>query len=78
MEQSRKEITTACNEQALMMMKIGEMKKQIDTDETMFLDVRRGFVLVDAMRQAAKKKFNPYQLLKVIKIFFIINKVFTD
>uniref|UniRef100_A0A1X7V671 HECT domain-containing protein n=1 Tax=Amphimedon queenslandica TaxID=400682 RepID=A0A1X7V671_AMPQE len=65
MEQSSKEITAACNEQAPLMMKIAEIKKQIDTDETMFLDVCRGFVLIDAMRQAAKKKLNPNQLLKI-------------
>ena len=43
MEQSSKEIPVSCEEQSItapLIMKIGEMKKQIDTDENMFLDIR--------------------------------------
>lgn len=47
-------------------MKIDKMITHIKRDEYLFIDVRRGFILADAMRQARKKKFEPHKYLKVI------------
>ena len=37
----------------------------IDEDDFLRLEIRRNYVLKDALREAKKKKFNPEKLIKV-------------
>ena len=41
-----------------LQMKIDKMITHIKRDEYLFIDVRRGFILADAMRQAHKKNLS--------------------
>ena len=46
---------------------IKSLQKNIDNDSTLHIEVRRNFVLSDALREARKNKFNPKKFIKVIK-----------
>ena len=52
------------NETALV-DEIKSLQKNIDYDSSLRIEVRRNFVLSDALREARKNKFNPKKFIKV-------------
>ena len=56
-----------------LMSAIKSLRKNVDEDDTMRIEVRREFLLKDALREAHKKKFSPCRNMKVIVIVMLIS-----
>ena len=41
---------------------IQTLRKNVDDDSVLHIEVRRGFILSDAIKEAHKKKFNPKKI----------------
>ena len=51
---------------ASLVNEIKSLRANIDYNSTLSIEVRRKFVLSDALREAKKNKFNPKKFIKVI------------
>lgn len=47
------------------------LARTLDDEVTLHLDIRRSHVLVDALREAKKKKFSPAKMVQVLMSNFV-------
>ena len=58
-----------------LIVELRSMLRQVDKQQTLSLDIRRDFIIEDAMREAKKKKFDPHKNVKVIIYFLLIQSM---
>ena len=55
---------------ASLINKLQKLRNNIDYSSTLHIEVRRSFVVTDALSEARKRRFTPKKLIKVITIFY--------